>query len=505
MLTDAEVAAAAQATDEVWRDANARRNLFGNAIRKVRVTGVRGLDAEIEFHWPVVAVAGVNGTGKTTLLQVASAAYSRAQGGRYYRLGEWIRNELQGDTPPVSRQARVDFSFFDTPDIPVPYEAVNSRWRYPRRGNPQRYVEFIGITNFSPRIEQRGRVHVFQSRLVIRASEPLSHQAIQSISTICGRAFTGGHVHTVGSPNGNWSENLPQLTRDAVTYSEPHMGAGEQKVVRLVRQLERIPRQSLIILEEPELTLHPDAQRGLAWYLMGLARRQGHQILIATHSADIFETLPLPARILLVRGPGGAVDVLPNAKYLAAARELAANVRLNKDIILVEDAVAGRLLHEILLRYSRAVLTHCTVVPVGSANDVRRLVASFAQAGVRVVGVRDADMGENHQANMLSLPGDRSPEELLVSEENILRAAQWVDGIGEAFAHAQVSAQHLNGSARAKKIMEVLPARAGLSSELMTDRLTLAWLANNDAAARELAGRITALFEGQEPVRLVAG
>lgn len=384
MLTDAEVAAAVQATDEVWRDANVRRNLFGNALKKVRVAGIRGINAEIEFGWPVVAVAGVNGTGKTTLLQIASAAYSRAQGGRYYKLGEWIRNELHGDTPPVSANARVAFSFLDTPDIPVPYEAANSRWRYPRRGNPQRYVEFIGITSFSPRIEQRGRVHVFQSRLEIRASEPLSRQAIQSISTICGRAFTAGHVHTVGSPNGTWSESLPQLTRDAVTYSEPHMGAGEQKVVRLVRQLERLPRQSLIILEEPELTLHPDAQRGLAWYLMGLARRQGHQILIATHSADIFETLPQAARVLLVRGPRGAIDVLPNAKYLAAARELAANVRLNKDIILVEDAVAARLLNEILLRYSRAVLSHCTVVPVGSANDVRRLVASFTQAGVRV-------------------------------------------------------------------------------------------------------------------------
>jgi predicted ATP-dependent endonuclease of OLD family len=39
------------------------------------------------------------------------------------------------------------------------------------------------------------------------------------------------------------------------------MGAGEQKVVRLVQELERLPARSLILLEEPELTLHPDAQR----------------------------------------------------------------------------------------------------------------------------------------------------------------------------------------------------------------------------------------------------
>ncbi|WP_207000869.1 ATP-dependent nuclease [Trinickia mobilis] len=499
MLTDEEIIEEVSRLDRIWENPNNRNDVFGNTLKAIEVTGIRGLNTSIEFSWPVVAIAGVNGTGKTTLLQIASTAYSRSVGGRYFKLGEWIRNELRGDTPPVARDARVTYSFWDnSPTIPVPYESGNSRWRYPRRGNPQRHVEFIGVANFAPRIERKDRVHVFRTQLEIRASEDLPVEMLQSFTAVSGRAYTGGSIHTVGSPNGHWTERLPQVARDGVIYSEPHMGAGEQKVIRLIRQLEGLPRQSLVVLEEPELTLHPDAQRGLAWYLMNLSRRRGHQILIATHSADIFETVPQAARVLLVRGPAGAVQVVHRAKYLSAARELVANVRLNKDLVLVEDIVAQHLLAEILRQFSRPLLDHCTIVPVGSANDVRRLVESFRSAGVRVVGVRDGDMGADQLNNMLSLPGNLSPEELLLSPENVGRTERWINGFRDVFAQAEVTALGTRGAVRAKRIMSVLPLKSGLSEEVLADRLCIAWLSANEAAARQLAADITALFEAQE-------
>ena len=102
--------------------------------------------------------------------------------------------------------------------------------------------------------------------------------------------MSSGTMHTVGLPKGDWTDNLPQVRRGESTYGEPHMGAGEQKVIRLIQALEAAKPRSLILLEEPEITLHPDAQKGLAWYLMSLARRKGHQIIVATHSAALFET-----------------------------------------------------------------------------------------------------------------------------------------------------------------------------------------------------------------------
>lgn len=504
MLTQQHIDEAVAALGNLWNNANNRNDVFGNALRSLRVRGIRGLANTVEFSWPVVAIAGVNGAGKTTMLQIASTAYTKDQGGRHFRLGEWIRNELRGDTPPVANNADVTFSFWDnTPTLQVPYSVVNSRWTYPRRGNPQRHVSFIGIADFAPRIELKDRVHVNRARLIIRQSEQLSAQMLTSLSAITGKAYGAGRIHEVGAVAGHWHQSIPQLDRGGVTYSEPHMGAGEQKIVGLIRRLEALPRQSLVILEEPELTLHPDAQRGLAWYLMGLARRKGHQILIATHSVDIFETLPPEGRVLLVR-TDDRIQVMQNARYLFAAREMAANVRLNKDLILVEDNVAKHLLSEILRRHSRGILGHSEIVAVGNTDDVRRLLASFRASGIRAVGVRDGDIGEGARDALLSLPGDLSPEELLIAPENIQRAERLVDGIQQSYQMAVVAAIGLTGSARAKRIMAALSHQTQLNEEKLADRLTLAWLDANNDEARRLTERITQLFADQE-ARVVPG
>jgi predicted ATPase len=110
--------------------------------------------------------------------------------------------------------------------------------------------------------------------LQITGTKELEPRVVESISKILGCSYEKAKLHTVSISKGQWSENLPELTRTGANYSEPHMGAGEQKVVRLVVSLENLPDKSLVLLEEPEITLHPDAQRGLAWYLMTLSRNQ---------------------------------------------------------------------------------------------------------------------------------------------------------------------------------------------------------------------------------------
>ena len=272
------------------------------------------------------------------------------------------------------------------------------------------------------------------------------------------------------------------------------MGAGEQKIIRLVNGLEALPERSLILLEEPEITLHPDAQRGLTWYLMTLSRRKGHQILIATHSQEIFQTLPIQGRILLVRDRHGNVQVLPKVKYLEAARELSSNVRSNKDLILVEDGTAKLLLTELLTRYNRKLKDSAEIVPVGNTKDVYRLVKIFRDQGINAIGVRDPDIGSNPDEGVFSLPGDMSPEELLLSKGNLNAASQHVDGLLEAYSRAEACGLGYEGSKRAKRIFEALPHEAGINENALTDRLTIAWLSNNATEAKQLAEGIRKTF-----------
>ncbi|MGW9067583.1 ATP-dependent nuclease [Achromobacter animicus] len=495
MATDHEIALEIQRINEVWNSPQARNGRFGNMLKSVQVKRLRGMTADLEFSWPVTAIAGTNGSGKTTLLQLCSTAYVRGQGGRHFKIGEWVRNALAGESPAFDEGSEVSFSFWnDHPTVTIPYQRDRTRWGYPRHNNPQRFVSFYGITTFAPRVERRDRVHVFKSRLEIRQSSHFSAEQMASISTILGVNYPEGIMHTVGAARGNWSDKLPQVRRGNYVYAEPHMGAGEQKIINLVRSLEALSNRSLILLEEPEITLHPDAQRGLAWYLMSLARRKGHQIIVATHSAELFETLPSEARVLLTRREG-AVDVIPRPPSIAAARELARVAYANRDLILVEDTVAQAFLREILRRYDVQLFENCCIVPVGNTDDVYRLVRSFRAHEVRAVGVRDPDIGADPPNALFSLPGHLAPESLLLAIPNIVSAGRFMNGIVDALTRALARGHGLQGSERDKAVFSAVAHEMRVSRELLTDRLTLAWLGDHEEEARNLAQQIRQAFD----------
>jgi predicted ATPase len=476
--------------NEKWANPGARNGLFGNIMKSIEITCVRGISEKIEFSWPVTAIAGTNGSGKTTVLQLCSAAYVGEQGGRNYKLGDWIRSALGGETPAFNEDSSISFSFWnDHPTLTIPYQKVRTRWGYPRHSNPIRHVDFFGITTFAPRIERRDRTHVFKSQLEIKASKKFNVELLESISTVLGVPYPEGSMHQVGLPKGVWSDYLPQVKRGDHIYGEPHMGAGEQKVIRLIQALEAVPSSSLILLEEPEITLHPDAQRGLAWYLMSVARRKGHQIIVATHSDALFETLPPEARVLLVRTKQG-VAAVQKPPAIAAARELSSSVRTNKDLILVEDIVGQRFLQEILRRHDSKILANSSVVPVGNTDDVYRMVKRFRDEGVRAIGVRDPDIGDAPNNGVFSLPGDLAPESLLLQEENIKNAELILHGIGDAFEKAKIAGLKLAGSKWSKQVFQALAQEMYVSLEMLSDRLTLTWLGFNNNDAKLLVDKI---------------
>jgi len=504
MVTLNEIKDQVQKLNEKWDDPTARKGLFGNILKTVIIKNIRGIDSTFDLNWPVTVISGTNGSGKTTLLQICSTAYSKVtskkpvkSGGRFFTLGHWIRAGLTGETPAITESAKVTFTFWDdTPSLDIYYASKRRRWEYPRRRNAERHVEFIGIAFFAPRIEKRDRVQTYGSKLQIKNTTNIDTKILQSISSVLGISYEEVKEHSVGTSTGKWTDKLQVIKRGNTVYAEPHMGAGEQKVVRLIQFLESLPRKSLILLEEPEITLHPDAQKGLAWYLMSLSRRQGHQIIIATHSTEIFETLPDQARILMLRDKKG-IKPLHKAPYLRAARELSSSVKTNKDIILVEDEVAQTFLIEILRRHNRTLLENTCIVPIGNTRDVLEMVTSFEKQGIRAIGVRDPDIGQNESLKLFSLPGNKAPESLLLDSENLERAEDLVNGIQDAFDKAKQKGLNLQGSKWDKAVLDALSDEVGLQKDKLMDRLTLAWFneSANNQEAKELVERMNSCFE----------
>jgi AAA ATPase domain/AAA domain, putative AbiEii toxin, Type IV TA system len=64
------------------------------------------------------------------------------------------------------------------------------------------------------------------------------------------------------------------------------MGHGLQMWLQIVWFLARTGRDASVVLDEPDVYMHPDLQRRL----LGLVRERFHQLLIATHSVEIIPT-----------------------------------------------------------------------------------------------------------------------------------------------------------------------------------------------------------------------
>jgi predicted ATPase len=68
--------------DSVFRDltAKVRRNDFGQYLRKIRLNRVRAFNNQaVDFEFPVTALIGTNGGGKSTILGAATLAYKKTK------------------------------------------------------------------------------------------------------------------------------------------------------------------------------------------------------------------------------------------------------------------------------------------------------------------------------------------------------------------------------------------------------------------------------------------
>ena len=84
-----------------------------------------------------------------------------------------------------------------------------------------------------------------------------------------------------------------------------------------------------LLLEEPELSLHPEVVRVLPQMLARVQRRSGRQVFVSTHSPDLLrdEGIGLDEAMLLVPGAEGT-EVVPAGSNLEVRKLLEGGLSL---------------------------------------------------------------------------------------------------------------------------------------------------------------------------------
>ena len=406
---------------EPYRYAN-----FGNVLMQMHIQGFRCHEnTVIDIKCPITALCGLNGTGKSTILQLGAASSKNSNGRNFYLRDFFVVGTL--DPAPYQSKAKVVYKFWqeDRSRRQLTLSRSSKSWSGYRR-RPERSVFFAGVGAFLPKIEKRD-FSVYQASMIqVDSRERVAAQIKSASSKIIGRNFD--EMDSCHVSCGHRTADVLVVDRGGVRYSETHMGYGEGRAAYLVTNLETLPDGSLVLIEEPETSLHPSAQHELGKFFMDVSIRKGHQILLTTHSEYLLRGLPSSARIYLYQDAG----ILRQIQGLTAseATSLMTEGHDKSLNVLVEDDCAKAIVTEMVRQHDSGFLRTISVKSAGDHSSIRITMRCLNDAAIQVAAVLDGDQNAEPKKNIFTLPGQGPPETELFSTRRVcdyLQSAYGVD------------------------------------------------------------------------------
>jgi len=174
-------------------------------------------------------------------------------------------------------------------------------------------------------------------------------------------------------------------------YSECFAGSGELAVVNFVLALDGLRPYDLLLLDEPETSLHPGAQEKLIECLLRVVIEKRIQVIISTHSPTFVQLLPAAALVVLDETPDGVAPRPISTK--ASAFDRLGVISREKVTILTEDKLLKAVVDRALTRLPKALRNKAVVVAasVGVSEMLSNQARAHVQAGAKVVMVLDGD------------------------------------------------------------------------------------------------------------------
>jgi predicted ATPase len=326
---------------------------YHSYLPALRMSNVRSFEQQtISFDFPVTAIIGTNGGGKSTVLGAAAIAYKSVKPGNFFPKSNIGDNSMAN--------WRIDYDIIDRSVNAAGVFTRNARFasaKWRRDNVPDREVILIPIQRTVPANEQNR----FKQFIGLGSKTDITAAAIDvsvssHVSRILGKDASGYERITL---NKDRSKSILVGMKNANDYSQFHFGAGEASIIEMVSQIEGASDNALILIEEIENGLHPLATRKMVEYLFDVAKRKKAQVIFTTHSEYALDVLP-PKAIW------GCIDGVAYQGKLTieSLRALTGTVRKDR-AIFVEDEFAKDLCSEILRQYAPEILDQVEIHKAG--------------------------------------------------------------------------------------------------------------------------------------------
>lgn len=375
-----------------------RKQDYGKYLLKISINRVRGFSGEdITFDFPVTALIGPNGSGKSSVLGAAGCAYKPVKPGLFFPKSVIGDESMSG--------WRIEYELVDKTVNPRQVVRRNSNFRQAKwvRGEVlDRDVRFFGIERTVPAGEKPRFKKLMRSTYRHNGDlTELAENVAQQIEHILGKSVHGFKFTDVGH-----NDNFFIGRSGGNQYSEFHFGAGESSIIRMISEIETMPVNSLILIEEIENGLHPVATRRMVEYLIDAARRRSIQAIFTTHSD--YALSPLPNEAIWACIDGKLRQGRLNVEALRAV-----SGRVDKKLaIFVEDEFAKTWVETILRERLRHDFEQVEVHAVaGDGNAVVTHRAHMANPAIRFKSLciidGDSQQAEDIENAIIRLPGSQ--------------------------------------------------------------------------------------------------
>ncbi|NJN57787.1 MAG: AAA family ATPase [Leptolyngbyaceae cyanobacterium SL_5_9] len=381
---------------------------YGKYLIKISIEKARAFQGKsISFDFPITAIVGVNGGGKTTVLGAAACAYKTVKPSLFFAKSGRFDSSMQNwkfEYELIDKQVRASDTIRRTAKF------ARSKWSREWKVDldKERAVAVFGVSRTVPANErpelQRCASNSFD--VAPESIEEISSGVAGAVASILDKdisAFSFLRVDTRGRVT-----LLAGQTLSGDSYSEFHFGAGESSIIRMAIKLETIPENSLVLIEEIENGLHPVATVRMVEYLIDLALRRKIQVIFTTHSNDALK--PLPDKAIWAAANGslyqGKLDI-------GSLRAISGQID-SQLVVFVEDNFARTWVEEILRSLTGVAMDAVSVHAMegdGTAVTVhrgRKFDPSVSQPSVCLID-GDSKQLESTADSIYRLPG-QSPE-----------------------------------------------------------------------------------------------
>lgn len=261
---------------------------YGKYLKSLEMVNVRGFKKQVvNFDFPVTAIVGPNGGGKTTVLGSAACAYIEIKPGRFFPKSGVSDESMQ--EWKIEYEA-IDKSIHHRNKISRTSKFNNYKWT--RKSVLSRDTLIFGVSRTLPASERTELSKFANSKFSVPEENivKLSDEICIEVGRILDKDVSG--FNNILIDKKGKVTLLTGKTTDGTEYSEFHFGAGESSIIRMIMEIEISNDNSLVCIEEIENGLHPVATIRLVEYLIKVALRKKLQVIFTTHSDDALTPLP---------------------------------------------------------------------------------------------------------------------------------------------------------------------------------------------------------------------